>query len=283
MKNNYGHPPPPKQPAQPYSRDQIFKKIPKEVDATFKAAGILVYAVKDGKVHILLGCEDRSAKKKDKPSRNPHVYCPFGGKIEEGEMSIDTAVREFNEETAYIFSKQMYDIHINLKANSSPKLWFPRSKYVLYLAKIDYDETIPEQFLAVDKAGFVHTDQVFLEWVDPLSLFKARANDPFFDRLQADSPRGECTSFFVSMFYLLKSYFYANHPDYFVRDSNAEAVAKTSSSSSTESDSNISTDNLIINDPDIEEEEEEEVEVEKEEEAEREDEEEDEGEPSSEQ
>ena len=51
---------------------------------------------------ILLGYRSSNAQ------WNPNTWCPFGGTIEEGELPIETAIREYYEETG--ISVDSYDI-----------------------------------------------------------------------------------------------------------------------------------------------------------------------------
>ncbi|KAF2072208.1 hypothetical protein CYY_006474 [Polysphondylium violaceum] len=191
------------------TKTQRYKVLPKEIDDIFKAAGVLLFSQHEGKLLFLLGREDRSHKKK-LSNVGDHVYLPFGGKVEKGEKALETALREFNEETGYIFSSKLDEIEKQMASPATPKFWIPHSKYILLCLQIPYDATLCDKFLAVDKDTFANTDQVSIEWVEYNSLFKATPNKPFFQRENGET--GECMVFFTQMFYLIKSWLISEFP-----------------------------------------------------------------------
>ena len=104
-----------------------------------QAAGVLPYSFDArGTMHLLLGCENRTAKR----SRYHHwgqdmscVWLHFGGKkeIEEDDPAL-TALREMDEETGGVFQEWMPWIASCLSSGSISKLWyFPLSSPSLTL------------------------------------------------------------------------------------------------------------------------------------------------------
>ena len=163
----------------------------------YQAAGVLPYSFDaKGVMHLLLGCEDRTAKLKypDWGQDMSCVWLHFGGKKEVDEMDpASTALRELDEETGGVFHKQMGWMASCIKSNSISKLWyhlnlsllllhlffllflilflrsvynrFPGGKYVLYFLEIPYDTTISQRFALVDPSTRESMDQTRLEWV----------------------------------------------------------------------------------------------------------------------
>ncbi|MBU1008293.1 NUDIX hydrolase [Candidatus Dependentiae bacterium] len=89
--------------------------------ALVRNAGILPYTLRDNNVHFLLG-QDKS---------RPGQWTDFGGTIENGETPIQTAQREFIEETgAQISGVQIAPQTLSITNYSD--------SYRMYLVKIDY-------------------------------------------------------------------------------------------------------------------------------------------------
>ncbi|KAF2074530.1 hypothetical protein CYY_004157 [Polysphondylium violaceum] len=183
------------------SKNLKLKRVNAEINNTFKAAGVLLYSfVKDEntdqlKVKVLIGCEDRRHKPK-----GGFLFAPFGGKVEQGENAYETAIREFNEETAYLFNDDIQHYNDLIRNPDHTRVfWIPSSKYVLFCTEIDYDDSLSERFLEIDKTGFTNTDQIFIEWVDKNRFLRGpRFSNPIFTRDNGEE--GKIASFFISMF-----------------------------------------------------------------------------------
>ncbi|GAM17172.1 hypothetical protein SAMD00019534_003470 [Acytostelium subglobosum LB1] len=158
-----------------YKKDMKLMEIPPSIDAYFKAAGVLVYTEHDNTIKVLMGCEDRSAKKRH-PSDPATLFLPFGGKVEKGETAVDTATREFNEETAFIFGDRI--------------------------------DSLPQRFLDVDKNEMSNVDQLYLEWIDLKEIFGQRQQQ--FARPNGET--GHLISFFLPMLGQLKAHFRTEYP-----------------------------------------------------------------------
>ncbi|HEX2977918.1 MAG TPA: NUDIX domain-containing protein [Candidatus Babeliales bacterium] len=132
--------------------------------------GILpFYYDSSGKAFFLIGQEPNG------------VWADFGGRYEQGENCLETASREFSEETRYVFGKFASGLkNLEKKADASclkssidyikgrimGKVIHPKKYYVMYLAHVDY---IPAQTFT--KAYKVpHYEKQDYEWV-PVSEF----------------------------------------------------------------------------------------------------------------
>lgn len=156
-----------------------------QADAALKEtnAGILPFYYDDsGRAFFLLGQEPNGA------------WADFGGRYEQGESALETASREFSEETRYVFGKfasglknlekkadpSCLKASINyIKERISGKLVHPKKYYVMYLAHVDF---IPAQtFIKAHKVP--HYEKKDYEWV-PVSEFMETINKTN-DRLRA--------------------------------------------------------------------------------------------------
>ena len=107
------------------------------------AAGVLPYFYeKSGKAFFLLGQESNN------------FWADFGGKTEKNEQVLDTAIREFSEETRYVYGKyanQVKELAKNkptkkfltasmnyIKKRITGKLTHPKGYYVMYMAEVDF-------------------------------------------------------------------------------------------------------------------------------------------------
>ena len=102
----------------------------------FIGAGILIYAKRpDGCIVFLLGKENKGTD----TSRNG-LYSDFGGHRDNNENPIDTAYREFKEETMNAIGKN----ELILKILEKPRLLYVGDKnYHEYVIQLDYDEHLP--------------------------------------------------------------------------------------------------------------------------------------------
>jgi hypothetical protein len=101
-----------------------------------KASGILIYSYNNNnKLVFLLGKENKLLNYPDS-----NKYCDFGGHREKNETIIETAIREFDEESM----GSIMDINTIKKKLLDPSTFYVIiNNYVQYVVKIEYNETIP--------------------------------------------------------------------------------------------------------------------------------------------
>lgn len=120
-----------------------------------------------GRVHVLLGREDRSSKNRREGGLDIG-WMHFGGKREPHEHHpADTALRELNEETAGIFEEKLANMKNNMLSRDALYEYHAPSKYVLYFVRIPFDKDLPERFRTrlrkvEDRTGI---DQDTIKWV----------------------------------------------------------------------------------------------------------------------
>ena len=123
-----------------------------------RAAGIVPYFITGNKVFILVNKEFRDKK---------IVYNSIGGKVDLYDNCIlDTAVREFNEETGYIAS----DL-IRKEINQNIKVYLKKPKYISYLIDVKNSlnwQLIPYNYRNIfqDIEVFNDRDSLELKWID---------------------------------------------------------------------------------------------------------------------
>ncbi|MFH1644566.1 MAG: NUDIX hydrolase [bacterium] len=141
-----------------------------QVSSLYCSAGILPYAVKDGKVFLLLG---RSQHRRG----GPEVFGDFGGRVEGQESYINTAAREGSEETLKLFGvKERLEKNLQNVSDNHIFIWDKNGKnhYYCYLLKVPY--VSPEIFLNVQESS-LFSDRKYQEisafaWVDAEELLK---------------------------------------------------------------------------------------------------------------
>nr|QBK88387.1 MAG: NUDIX domain protein [Mimivirus LCMiAC01] len=103
---------------------------------TFVGAGILIYATKpDGHIVFLLGKENKGTD----DARNG-LYSDFGGHREKNEKPIDTAYREFKEETMNAIGKGEL---IKKMLKKPTMLYIGDNNYHEYIIKLEYNDDLP--------------------------------------------------------------------------------------------------------------------------------------------
>lgn len=106
----------------------------------FRAAGLLPLLRQNNKWLGLLGLETRKSSK----------FTFLGGKVERGETSLETAVREFYEESNHVLPMAPEACRDLWQASpDAPLLWIPPAKYVLHLLPLGEDPAwldLPDQF-----------------------------------------------------------------------------------------------------------------------------------------
>lgn len=122
-----------------------------------RAAGIVPYFIENEKVYILINKEFRD---------NKIVYNSIGGKVDHFDKSIlDTAIREFNEETGYIAS----DL---IRRNSmQTNIFLKKPKYMSYLFNTEeyFDwKLLPYNYKNIfnDVEVFNDRDSLEIKWID---------------------------------------------------------------------------------------------------------------------
>ena len=102
------------------------------------SAGILPYAVVEGKIHFLVGMDAREFSLSD-----------FGGRCEKGETPKQTALREFHEETCGAILKPREES----LSTCIMALTLSRTPYYMYLLQIPWSPHYPTYFNKI--VGFV--------------------------------------------------------------------------------------------------------------------------------
>ena len=130
-----------------------------EIDG-IRAAGIIPYFISNKKVFILINKEMRD---------NKIVFNSIGGKVDYFDKStIDTAIREFNEETGYIASDLIKEEFLK-----NIKLFLKKPKYISYLIEVNDSfewRLLPYNYKNIFKnvEVFNDRDSIELKWI---SLF----------------------------------------------------------------------------------------------------------------
>lgn len=96
-------------------------------------AGIILVALHDNKLHFLLGKE------------HSNKWNDFGGAANQGESFLQTALREFNEETNGFFGSPFL-FNKYAKNNHIMGITLDSDTYKTFLIKYDYDESLPVYF-----------------------------------------------------------------------------------------------------------------------------------------
>ena len=147
--------------------------------ASFMAAGILLYrySVEYKKLELLMGTV-RSDENKGRLSI-------LGGKKQGSEAPVDTAIREFDEETGQVISlsalKSLSSTIANSDGSSDSILtcYYPAGKYVLYLVNVDAVPALRGATSDVTKAF-----DKFIEW--PRLRNKKKATSEFLEMSSLD-------------------------------------------------------------------------------------------------
>jgi len=101
----------------------------------YKYIGVLPFCQHNGNIMILLGKEPYVDNWKDSM-----MWSDFGGKPEKNEKCIQTASRECFEETLGILGCNIY---LAEQLSSSKSIFIEHKNAIIYLLKIDYNESIP--------------------------------------------------------------------------------------------------------------------------------------------
>ena len=153
-----------------------------EAESSYKSAGVLPYAIHNGKLFFLLGKEHRGGKgvvldqnkidasmSKSKIAKHLETWSEFGGKREkEDQSSLHTAAREFFEETKGAFGD------ITEFLSNARSFYNQSGKYVLYLCQLPYKtiEQIKQDCLKELEENISSTEKKEFGWVDGEELAK---------------------------------------------------------------------------------------------------------------
>lgn len=96
-------------------------------------AGIILVALNDNKLHFLLGKE------------HSNKWNDFGGSANKGESFLQTALREFNEETNGFFGSPFL-FNKYAKHNHIMGITLDTNTYKTFLIKYEYDRNLPLYF-----------------------------------------------------------------------------------------------------------------------------------------
>jgi len=112
-------------------KSYIAKKLKKCDFNNYKAAGILPYRFREGKMEFLFGYGNQ------KPNKTNNMYHILAGKIESYDNNFkETAFREFNEESGMWFTQNSKQKLFRILAQS-PILWLSQCKMGIYLINVD--------------------------------------------------------------------------------------------------------------------------------------------------
>lgn len=126
--------------------------------------GVLPYYIdpSDGTAYLLLGLEEANLDWSD-----------FGGKIDAGEKSMDTAARECCEEIRGLLGNKEA-IKTKIAGNSPIGMLAPTAKYAMYLMKVeDRNEIKSEVFVGKKVADSHAKEKINIVWLKALDVFNA--------------------------------------------------------------------------------------------------------------
>lgn len=164
----------------------FFGRIPQVISQCYASAGIIPYCKKRDKCYLLLGLEDRSHKRD-----GCVVWSYFGGKKTRGENPVDTAIREFSEETLNCFQSSQKLSRKALKSkltNHDERFpyWSKEGLSLLFFVQVDYDPSIPETFQQarqkqIEEGKDVECDQLEIAWITTTKVLTAvRDHQPLY-------------------------------------------------------------------------------------------------------
>jgi len=118
------------------------------------AGGIVPYGIINNKIHFLLGREKYNKK-----------WCGFIGKYEQSDLHIiNTAIREFNEETAKLFEDQLSTIKNTIISGECKLIIDNNDSRIIYIWFIEFP---PELFENIERKFFhnlsLMTEPQFME------------------------------------------------------------------------------------------------------------------------
>lgn len=136
----------------------------KDYSITNKRSGVIVYAVKDGRLHFLLGVDKRTRE-----------YTDFGGGCKNNETLLQGAWREFQEESCGVFSmfsQNCLDTSIAVCNSASNSKLQPNSAIFFLEAPSVLLDIAPPMFTYIrkdilhEKANKKCLENIAIQWVD---------------------------------------------------------------------------------------------------------------------
>lgn len=147
-----------------------------QIQQMYKAAGVLVVA-RDPTTYrlmMLLGREDRTKRVGKHRTPLGYFWLHFQGKRDDEDNSDPriTALRELDEETGGVLSKYSAHIRKQMFEQTTPKLWYKNSKYVLFVVNIPFDRALPLHFDKVEREKCKDLWQDAIKWVPVTQLYR---------------------------------------------------------------------------------------------------------------
>lgn len=144
----------------------------------FVGAGVLPWSINDeGKIVLLLGQEEKGNFK------GAGTWCGFGGSRNEGENEVQTAAREFMEESMALIMNESEILNILEDPNNIQHTWSHQgARFIDFLVYIPYNEQLIDLFSRVRNIMLIHNttaeDNCLLEktniaWFDIHYVYKA--------------------------------------------------------------------------------------------------------------
>ncbi len=137
-------------------------------NAQLKAAGVVPYSkAKNGKVYVLLG---RQALY---PHASAGLWKGFGGRRDDGETLIFTALREAKEESRAVLGPEncCYNSE-NLSLDHAIVSEHYQSKYLQLMIPVPWDKDAPSRFESLANSDPYQMEKLAIEWVAFEDLYK---------------------------------------------------------------------------------------------------------------
>lgn len=124
-----------------------------------KRAGIIPYMLHNGETYILLGLS-----KEDNP-----VWADLGGRTEKGETVLETALREYGEESRYVLPVDINRITKIVVSSDNAK----KAESVIFFINVeptDYNINIDDCFQQTIPRNQYEDEMMYLRWI-PYHIF----------------------------------------------------------------------------------------------------------------
>lgn len=118
-----------------------------------RRAGVIPYMIIDGITYILLGYSNEKNA----------VWADLGGRAEQNETTLDTALREFGEESRYVIPPNLNKIS-KILITGRPGSIYPDQVHLV----IEYDSSyynINDKFITTVPKTQYEDEMVFLKWI----------------------------------------------------------------------------------------------------------------------
>jgi len=117
-----------------------------------KRAGIIPYMIYNGVTYVLLGYSKES---------NP-VWADLGGRAEKGETTLDTALREFGEESRYVLSIDLNKVSKILISGNRSSV---QVHLIIEVSPTPYNININDAFQKTVPKTQYEDEMSFLQWI----------------------------------------------------------------------------------------------------------------------